>query len=111
MRVLHTVVTPWAPYSVMFSHDGTRLAIGGGSWYGDGGILLFNLSTGESQLFSGERFPGTPGQRADAPTVSGICFSPDDHHLVASTWTSSQRMGPTVVFEVSGLHLTHRQTF
>lgn len=110
MRVLRTVITPWAPYSVMFSHDGTRLAIGGGSWYGNGGILLINLLTDESELFPGERFPGTQGRRAGAPTVSGVCFSPDDRHLVASTWTSSQHMGPTIVFEVSGVHLTHRQT-
>ena len=40
MRVVRTLRTPWAPYSVMFSRDGTRLAVGGGSWYGNGVILL-----------------------------------------------------------------------
>jgi hypothetical protein len=35
----------------MFSRDGTRLAIGGGSWYGFGGILLVDLASGDTRLF------------------------------------------------------------
>jgi hypothetical protein len=30
MQVLRTIATPWAPYAVMFSRDGTRLAVAGG---------------------------------------------------------------------------------
>jgi hypothetical protein len=111
MRVLRTIVTPWAPYSVTLSRDGTRLAVGGGTWYGSGGILIADISSGVTELFPCDRLPGSPGSRAGAPTVSGVCFSADDRHLAASTWTSGQHLGPTVVFEVDGLHLTHRETF
>lgn len=111
MRNLRTIITPWAPYSVMFSRDGTRLAVGGGSWYGNGGILMVDLSSDALELFPCEHLPGLPGRRFGAPTVSGVCFSADDRHLAASTWTSSHKLGPTLVFEVRGLHLTHRETF
>ena len=29
MQILRTIITPWAPYSVMFSRDGRRLVIVG----------------------------------------------------------------------------------
>jgi hypothetical protein len=109
MRVVHTINTPWAPYSVMFSRDGTRLAIGGGSWYGDGGILLVHLISQETRLFPCANLPA-PGRQLGPFTVSGVCFSPDDRHLAASTWSSRQHAGPSLLFEVSGLDLTHRET-
>jgi hypothetical protein len=111
MQVLRTIPTPWAPHAVMFSRDGTRLAVAGGVWYGNGGILLLDLATGHSELFPCARLPGSPGRRTGAPTASSVCFSADDRHLVASIWTSSQHLVPTIVSEVYGFHLTHRQTF
>jgi WD40 repeat protein len=110
MRVLRTLRTPWAPYSVMFSRDGTRLAVGGGSWYGEGGLLLADLLSGETQVHPCTELP-SPGRRLGPFTVSGVCFSPDDRHLAASTWASAQYAGPTLLFEVPGLQLAHRETF
>jgi hypothetical protein len=93
----------------MFSHDGTRLAVGGGSWYGDGGILLLSLSSGQTELFPCVDLP-SPDQHWSAPTVSGVCFSADDRHLAASAWSSGHSIGPTLLFEVSGVRLTHQAT-
>ena len=107
-RVLRTIPTPWAPYAVMFSRDGTRLAIGGGAWYGDGGILVVDLSSGNAELF---RCVELQRDTEDwVPTVSGVCFSDDDQHLAASTWRARHHYSPTLLFEVSELKLTHRAT-
>src|SRR4051812_24633453 len=99
MRVVRTITTPWAPYSVMFSRDGTRLAVGGGSWYGEGAILLVDLLSQESRP-SPCAGPPAPGRPLGPFTVSGVCFSPDDRHLAASTWASGQHAGPSLLFEV-----------
>jgi hypothetical protein len=101
---------PWAPYSVMFSYDGTRLAIGGGSWYGEGGILLVELASGESKLFPCAELP-SPARRLGPLTVSGVCLSPDGRHLAASTWESRQHAGPTLLFQVAGLELALKETY
>jgi hypothetical protein len=108
MRVLRTITTPWAPYSMMFSRDGTRLAIGGGSWYGNGGILLVSLGSGEMQMFPCADLPGELDKWG--PTVSGVCFSADDGHLAASTWAGRHNHSPTFLFEVSGIRLRHLET-
>ncbi|MCY0991835.1 hypothetical protein OV203_32150 [Nannocystis sp. ILAH1] len=75
----------------MSAADGERIAVGGGAWYGGGGILLARLSSDEVALHpvqeSGRRF-----------TVSGVCFSGDDRHLAASTWSASHHHGPTYLF-------------
>jgi hypothetical protein len=110
MRVLRTIRTPWAPYSVMFSRDGTRLAAGGGSWYGEGGLLLADLASGQTRVYPCADLPA-PGRRLGPFTVSGLCFSPDDRHLAASTWASGHHPGPALLFEVSGLGLAHREAF
>ncbi len=96
MRLDGQIATPWAPYAVAFSHDGTRLAIGGGTWYGFGGVVLVDLATQRSEVTSlaGE-------DRSN--TVSGLAWSYDDRHLVASTWRSSQNAGSTLAFAVEGL--------
>ena len=52
----------------------------------------------------------SPGRRLGPFTVSGVCFSPDDLHLAASTWASPHNAGPTLLFEVSGLELTLKET-
>jgi len=109
MQVLSTISTPWAPYSVMFSHDGNRIAIGGGNFYGDGGILLASLSTGETELFRCTDLPRAPEQWI--PAASGVCFSPDDGLLAVSTRSARLHYSPTFLFEVSGLRLAHRDTF
>lgn len=103
MRLLHTIPTPWTPYSVMFSRDGNRIAIGGGSWYGDGGVMLADILTGKFELFSGVDLEQSEDE--GSPAVSGVCFSADDRHLAASTWTARQHGGPTHLFEVSDLKL------
>lgn len=109
MRTLRTIATPWAPYGLMFSRDGTRLAIGGGSWYGGGGILLVDLASGDTRLLPTMELPRSPNT-AIGPTVSGVWFTADDRHLVASTWTSRHSTGPIILFEVSGLELRYRDT-
>lgn len=112
MRILHTIATRWTPYSVMFSRDGTRLAIGGGTWYGSGGIVLFDVSTSAAESFPCDRFADSRGRRGHRDlTVSGVCFSADDAHLAASTWSMSQHYGPTLLFEVTDLRLVQRKTF
>ncbi|MFZ6182524.1 hypothetical protein [Nannocystis pusilla] len=95
MRVVRLLRTPWCPYSLMFAADGERIAVGGGAWYGGGGILLARLGSDETALHPAEaRF-----------TVSGVCFSGDDRHLAASTWSSSHHHGPTHLWEVNDLSL------
>ena len=106
MRVLSTISTPWAPYSVTFSHDGNRLAIGGGSFYGNGGFIMASLLTGEIQLYNYEVFPPD-----EYPSVSGLCLSSDDSLLAASTWSGRHHYSPTFLFDVSDLHISHRETF
>jgi len=93
----------------MFSRDGTRIAIGGGAFYGDGGILLVRLSTDEAELFSCTDLPtGSRAGTNGSPTVSGVCFSADDGHLAASTWAPRQFSSPTYLFEVTRLSLARR---
>jgi hypothetical protein len=94
LRILGAISTPWTPYSVVFAHDGSRLGIGGGAWYGFGGVLLVSLATHEQTLY--------PGGEPLKETVSGLCFSSDDRHLVASTWSSSHHYGPVLVLRACG---------
>lgn len=90
----------------MFSHDGTRLAIGGGSWYGAGGILVHDLASGAESVLACASLPeALRAPNRFGPTVSGVCFSPDDRHLIATTWSASHRIGPTLVFAVTGVEL------
>jgi hypothetical protein len=106
-----SIPTPWAPYSVMFSRDGGRIAIGGGTYYGGGGILLVSLHDNEIINFKFSELEGYPNKYNTSPTVSGVSFSSDDRHLVTSTWTLRHHYSPTFLFEISGLRLNHRKTF
>jgi hypothetical protein len=109
MRVIRSIETPWAPYSVMFSNDGTRLAAGGGAWYGQGGVVLAQLATGEATITPMEAY-GEGAQRPP-PGVAGLYFSRDDRCLVAATRGSSFSLGPTILFAVSGLSLARLAAF
>jgi len=91
----------------MFSRDGTRLAIGGGSWYGGGGILLVDLTSGDTRLCKASELGGLPTTML-GPSVSSVWFSADDRHLIASTWSARHSAGPTLLFEVDGLEILHR---
>src|SRR5215813_6951214 len=99
---LRRIPTPWVPYAMVFSPDGSRLAIGGGTYDGGGGIMLVDHASRQRRIFSGEDLPQLGGG-----TVSGLCFSADARHLVASVWGSRQHGGRVAVFEVDGLELGH----
>ena len=90
MRLLREIQTPWAPYTVAFSRDGGRLAIGGGTFYGTGGIVLVSVSDGQSESFEFSELPEYPDRHNTWPTVSGICWAADDRHLVAIRRTCSR---------------------
>lgn len=111
MRVLHAIRTPWAPYSVMFSNDGTRLAAGGGAWYGEGGILLARVATGEVAVTPMVGDPAKMGPGGNPPTVAGLYFSADDRHLVAATRRTSMGPGPTILFGVTDLAIAREAAF
>lgn len=102
LAIQRTIPTPWTPYALVFSRDGGRLAIGGGAYNGRGGILLVDHGSGRSKSFSHEDLPQLGGG-----SVSGLCFSADERHLVASVCGSGQRGGRVVVFEVDNLALHH----
>ncbi|MDC0719159.1 hypothetical protein [Nannocystis bainbridge] len=106
MRVLHAIRTPWAPYSLMFANDGTRLAVGGGAWYGEGGISLARLDSGEVAVT-----PMGPQRGYGPPSVAGVYFSADDRYLVAVTRGSSLGPGPTILFAVDGLSIGRAAAF
>lgn len=112
MRVIERIPVAWSPYAVTFSHDGTRLAIGGGGWYGAGGITLIDLRTREradhpmgrierSWRSSDRRITDQTTQRS----VSGLAFTSDDSCVMVSTWTSGIRRGAAILFEVDRLQL------
>jgi len=99
---------PWTPYAVTFSRDGTRLAIGGGVFYGNGGIVIADLTSDRTELFRCDSLPHAAGDWV--PAVSGLCFSDDDRYLAASSWSGRHHYAPTMLFEVSGLKVTLRST-
>src|SRR5262245_8609305 len=107
MRTLRTIEVPWTPYALMFSRDGTRLAIGGGSSDGPGGVAIVELATGDVRLIqiAERRAPDF------IAAVSGLWFAPDDRYLLASTWSFDGGWGPTLVLEVQGSDLVRRAQF
>jgi hypothetical protein len=84
---------------VTFSHDGTRLAVGGGVGNGFGGIGVIDLRSDEGEFVRVANFHDRGG------SVSGLAFSADDRHLFASTWMASRQPGPSFAFEVDRLAL------
>jgi hypothetical protein len=83
MHVVHTITTTWAPYSLIFSLDGTRLAIGGGSWYGRGGFLIFHLTSQETTP-KASTSPHNPRQ-SPRPTCHAVHESPSAVILADAT--------------------------
>lgn len=118
MKLLDVIPTPWTVYAVTFSRDGSRLAVGGGTWYGHGGIMMVDVANTEARLFwcadllscdqGFERLP-IPTYPLNAPTVSGLCFSDDDRHLAASMWRGCWHYAPAELFRVDGLDVRYLQ--
>lgn len=102
LRTLRTIPTPWPPYAMVFSPDGSRLAIGGGTanTYGHGGLLLVDHASGDSARYARKDVPQLGGG-----AVTGLCFSADGKHLVASVWGRATPGGRLVVLAVDGLAL------
>jgi hypothetical protein len=108
MRLVMSIPVPWTPYSATFSRDGTRLAIGGGVFYGNGGILIVDLVDERTELFRCDSLPHAQGDWV--PAISGLCFSDDDRYVAASSWKGRHHYAPTVLFDVSKSTLTLRST-
>lgn len=106
-----------------FSRDGSRLAMGGGSWYGHGGIILLDIERDRARWLDWMDVPAVAAKLTRrpnpthttsptvVPTISCLCFSDDDRYLAASMWSSSQHYAPTMLFEVDGLTLRTREAF
>jgi hypothetical protein len=63
------IATPWCPYTVAFSRDGMRLAIGGGSGSGDGGIAVHRLQDSAHEYLDWRTvLHGVEPAQQDAPT-------------------------------------------
>lgn len=110
MRTVWNLETPWAPYSVMFSNDGTRLAVGGGTWYGEGGVVIADLETGAFRCTAARDLLTNIQNQESAPSIAGLYFSADDRHLAVATRGSGQRHSPSHLFAVEALGLTYRSS-
>ncbi len=108
MRTVWSLETPWAPYSVMFSNDGTRLAVGGGTWYGEGGVVIAELETGAFHCTAARDLLATIPDQQSAPSIAGVYFSADDRHLAVATRGSGQSHRPSHLLAVEALRLAHR---
>lgn len=108
MRTVWSLETPWAPYSVMFSNDGTRLAVGGGTWYGEGGVMFAELETGTFRCTAASDLLATIPNQRNAPSIAGVYFSADDRYLAVATRGSGQSYRPSHLFAVEALELAHR---
>lgn len=111
MRIVRTIPTPWTVYGLAFSHDGTRIAIGGGSFWGRGGIRIADLRTGRVGELQCESLPRLHSIDGELLTISSVCFSADDRYLIALAWSLRHRPGPLCVFEVSETQLRYLDSF
>ena len=111
MRSIRNIETPWAPYALMVSRDGTRIAMGGGCCYGHGGIILLGLDRWQPRPLDWNAVPWVDRERmvsltsfpSSVPAVSSLCFSDDDRFLAVSMWGDS--CPPAMLFEVHGTKL------
>ena len=129
MQLVDTIRVPRTPYGSTFSHDGARFAIGGGTWYGNGGIIVRALQDGTDVTLHWEDFRDnamlfpepfriaveiymdnwTRFDRPYAiglPAVSSLCFSDDDRYLAASMWRARWSYAPAAVFGTGTIQLT-----
>jgi len=119
IRLVRIIRTPWAPYAVTFSRDGTRLAFGGGSFYGHGGIHVAEVDGDRRAALDWEKVPwvvagGIHSLRSmvsGVPTVSGLSFSDDDRFLAASMWGTLHAHVSAMLFEVEGSELNPSDVF
>ena len=119
IRLVRTIGTPWAPYAVTFSRDGTRAVFGGGSWYGHGGIVVVELDNDRRTALDWHKVPWVVAggihplrsMPSGVPSVSGLCFSDDDRFLAASMWASSQSYAPGMLFQVDRSELDPVKVF
>jgi hypothetical protein len=98
VRIADRYDVPWTAYTVTFSGDGERLAIGGGTFYGAGGIAIVELASHALHaipLATLEPDGGTFGG-----TASGLQWTRDDRHLFASTWGSRYNPAPALALRV-----------
>lgn len=89
LRQVHVFPTGGAAYGVTFSHDGSHLAVVGGSWYGLGYANVFEVATRESRWSS-----AGGGDVA----FSGCAFDRAGAHLAVSAWLFSHRWSPVYLF-------------
>ena len=69
--LVRQIDTPWSPYAVTFSRDGSRLAVGGGSWYGHGGIMLLDLERDRSGWLDWKEVPAVAVKSMPHDPTSG----------------------------------------
>lgn len=62
--------------------------------------MVVDHASGHSRVLSHDDLPDLGGG-----SVSGLCFSADARHLVASVWGPGQRGGRVVIFDVDGLEV------
>ena len=94
-----------------FSADGRRLAVGGGTFYGEGGLVLADLQSGEAVAkTSAELLPAAKDAYASG-TISSLCFAADDRVLAASRWGLRWEYLPPVLFAVEHLHAQYVHQF
>ncbi len=106
------------PYAVVFSPNGSRLAVGTGGWYGGGGVSLVDLQTGRDTTvrfvvpMHAEGVVVAPFDWGERPlTISGVAFDASGDFLSACAWSSGQRPAPAFLFGVAENTLEHLETF
>lgn len=107
MKELRRISVPWNPYTVLFDGRGLLLVAGGGSSYGQGGLVVCRLADGVSWSTS---LSDSSGGTRRAPTVSGLCMDANDEYLVASTWARGHQHAPCQLFRLEAGRSVHVET-
>lgn len=94
---------------MMFSNDGTRLAVGGGTWYGAGGLVIADLGTGAFRCTAAADLFAIPEEEA-APSIVGVYFSADDRFLAVATRGPSFGPGSSDLLAVEAIEARHHST-
>ena len=104
------IETEGTPYTVAFSPDGNRLAIGTGWFYGGGKIILHDLPTGESRTFDLHELTKSADVPAGNASVSCVAFDGSGRFLAASLWGYRHDFAPSYLFSVEDLSLQRMET-